>query len=117
MASRRGSCIDEIVGWEGRAARKAAAGAVLGAFAGMVACAFRPSLGTAGSAAMYTAASSAVALGAYSCTQEAFRALTCQDSPMNSLFAGGITGNSLRILLILGNTQYAAIALLVASHA
>lgn len=87
---RRGACIEENAGWERRIGGKVLAGVVVGIGAGAWLAVFRhrPLLRTAAA----TSASVAVTASLYGASQETLRVLTCQDGPVNSVFAGGISG-------------------------
>lgn len=87
---RRGSCAEENAGWEDRLRAKAVAGSVAGIGAGLVLSAtrHRPVLSTTA----LTGINVAVASGVFGLFQETFRMLTCRDSPLNSVFAGGCAG-------------------------
>ena len=90
MGGRRGTCKEEIAGWEDRVKGKAAAGGIGGLAGGLVLSAVKnlPVFRTA----ILTASNVAIAGGLFGTFQETFRMLTCQDSPLNSVYAGGFAG-------------------------
>eukprot|EP00873_Tetraselmis_striata_P036903 jgi/Tetstr1/457167/TSEL_043817.t1 len=93
MGGRRGACVEENAGWERRILGRAAAGGVLGAFTGTWLALSRrqPLLATS----FATSTNVALAASLYGVCQETLRVLTCQDGPVNSVFAGGLAGYAL----------------------
>lgn len=88
--------MEEVAGWEGRVKGKAAAGAACGIVGGLVLSAVRhrPPLSTT----LHTGVNVAIASGLFASLQEAFRMATCQDSILNSIYAGGCSGYLLGLL-------------------
>jgi len=99
--------VAEIEGWERRVGGRCILGGVLGGVSGVLYATLscRPKLSTAA----LVGANFAISSGLYSSLQESFRMMTCQESPMNSIFAGGCAG------YLLGLAQYGKSRLPVAA--